>query len=570
MRRLVFSCLVHKNASGKTGRTTCLPDGPRPRALSARLHRAEGIVVGTFMLTLSRLAFAYCMLFLCGLLACACNAHAKNWWQEHIDWTNTKTPEGFYDHGAVGLRFFSHFLPPKRSYISQNIVYLDAFYGWGYWGKAWSLKGGARVVAPFAQTFKRTSLDKLGDLKMDRHFVLDELFLEYAFSPSWSVALGRRLNAWSKLDRHWALGLWEPWFRWNPFKPQPMGLPGVWVLSKGQNFALQAYASPMLLPEQGAQMSNYNGQVLSSNPWADSYNYPIDYGQGLRPVHYRIELPRWSALVFPKTLYYAMRFKAQSEHGFWGSLSYAYKPQNKWGLAYFTRIFGTAPEEPGREDQEERPPDTEPDPRPKPLRPAVPIRVKPVVLEHRLSTAELGYKGDSLNVWGSASWEHAMAPKFSHPEWSTELSPEAYKLLWGAYASYGFKHPLGDALDVRQHLAVSYLGSKLYSTHEADLAKGIKGFGLNPFLNTDTLGAEWSVEFVHKDQRVFRYMLEYYYSLGDTGQMLGAELGLWLRPHLYTSFGVRIFGFVEDVAWAGFLSKNRGKDFVHLGVSYVF
>ncbi len=43
-----FSCLVHKNASG---RTTCPSDGPHLKVLSAGLRRAEAIFVGTFMLT---------------------------------------------------------------------------------------------------------------------------------------------------------------------------------------------------------------------------------------------------------------------------------------------------------------------------------------------------------------------------------------------------------------------------------------------------------------------------------------------------------------------------------------
>ncbi len=42
------SCLVHKNASGKT---TCPSDGPRLEALSAGLRRTEDIFAGTFMLT---------------------------------------------------------------------------------------------------------------------------------------------------------------------------------------------------------------------------------------------------------------------------------------------------------------------------------------------------------------------------------------------------------------------------------------------------------------------------------------------------------------------------------------
>ncbi|MDZ4082907.1 MAG: hypothetical protein U1E10_08230, partial [Bdellovibrionales bacterium] len=43
------------------------------------------------------------------------------------------------------------------------------------------------------------------------------------------VSVGRRLESWSQLDRHWDLGLWEPLNRFDALRPIDQGLTGAFI-----------------------------------------------------------------------------------------------------------------------------------------------------------------------------------------------------------------------------------------------------------------------------------------------------------------------------------------------------
>ena len=87
------------------------------------------------------------------------------------------------------------------------------------------------------------------------------------------VSVGRRLETWSMLDRHWDLGLWEPLNRFDTLRPIDQGLTGAFVEGGTGDFKFVAFVSGVYIPEQSAAFSLQNGKLKSASPW---FSEPTD------------------------------------------------------------------------------------------------------------------------------------------------------------------------------------------------------------------------------------------------------------------------------------------------------
>jgi hypothetical protein len=86
------------------------------------------------------------------------------------------------------------------------------------------------------------------------------------------LTLGRRAYDWSDGDRFWSMGLWQPRFLWDTFRPQIDGLAGVFYTYDSQQWRFLAYASPLTVPDRSYPVASQNGHlVAASNDWLPPY-----------------------------------------------------------------------------------------------------------------------------------------------------------------------------------------------------------------------------------------------------------------------------------------------------------
>ena len=90
-----------------------------------------------------------------------------------------------------------------------------------------------------------------------------------ASSPSLGkqqATLGRRRFEWSNADQFWGLGMWQPRFLWDTFRPETDGLTGAFYTYESQQWKFLAFASPMTIPDRSFPVVSQNGKLVSSSP----------------------------------------------------------------------------------------------------------------------------------------------------------------------------------------------------------------------------------------------------------------------------------------------------------------
>ncbi len=164
-------------------------------------------------------------------------------------------------------------------------------------------------------------------------FELPEIYASTAKgSMPFQLHLGRKRSDWSKLDRQWQLGIWEPRYRWDILNPERVGLTGLFLTYEAPGFELEILGSPGVIPERGSPMELRGDQWLSASPFARTPPPRINVLGADTRVSYNLRMPSYSDLLLKPGL--SMRARLGRKQGFFSSVGYAYKPMNQALLAY--------------------------------------------------------------------------------------------------------------------------------------------------------------------------------------------------------------------------------------------
>lgn len=180
------------------------------------------------------------------------------------------------------------------------------------------------------------------------------------------VSVGRRLEVWSQLDRHWDLGLWEPLNRFDALRPIDQGLTGAFIEAGTGDFKLVAFASPIYVPEQGGNFSLQNGRFKSASPWFIEPTDRLILFSESTQVQYDILTPSTGSIISHTSGGVLLRYGNQQD-GFYAQASYMFKPRNQLSTPFEGSLNLT---------------DTSS---------FAYVQVKPQVNYHQLAGAELGY-----------------------------------------------------------------------------------------------------------------------------------------------------------------------------------
>ena len=96
---------------------------------------------------------------------------------------------------------------------------------------------------------------------------LSELALDFPFLwENWTLSMGFKNLVWSEADRYWNYGLWQPRYLLDPFRPEQMGIPGIYLSYESQNSSITLMMSYLHLPDIIIYPEIINQELSSRNP----------------------------------------------------------------------------------------------------------------------------------------------------------------------------------------------------------------------------------------------------------------------------------------------------------------
>ena len=193
------------------------------------------------------------------------------------------------------------------------------------------------------------------------------------------VTFGRRLYSWSLADDYWKSGMWSPRFTWDPFRPEQVGLTGLFYTYQSRKWNLRFFGSPVTVPERSYPVQERDGALVSESPFWKPLPAQLRTSTGnLLNVNYDLQQPSVSEMLFNPAVAASVRFG--EKRGGFGSVAVGLMPMHQADLVVEPTLVAD-------------------------VDPYVATRVRPQFPMHRLATVEGGYIGKRFSAWASFTEE---------------------------------------------------------------------------------------------------------------------------------------------------------------------
>ena len=171
-------------------------------------------------------------------------------------------------------------------------------------------------------------------------FALPEAFLVISSNKHKNfLALGRKIQNFSFLDQQLNTGLYNPYFSNDFINYKTQGLVGVHTGLQNSIFGINAGYYPYYLPNQGPQVYAENGEIRTSNRWAQRPPARFQFGSQNKEIVYAIRDYDLKDIV-NHSGYAVSTFLGFSDERPWMNASYSRKPISEIPLSRDT--YGTA------------------------------------------------------------------------------------------------------------------------------------------------------------------------------------------------------------------------------------
>jgi hypothetical protein len=370
------------------------------------------------------------------------------------------------------------------------------------------------------------------------HIAVHELYTSPR-TDNFRVYVGRKLNAWSEMDREWNLGIWQPYFEIDALRPEAQGLTGVFFDVNRSDFQVLGFVTPMFIPSMGPDIREENGALVSDSRWYRSPSNQLDFTNKPIPVSYSLSVPETSELVGHGG-YGAMGRVGNKDRGPWLVSSFGYAPVNSLLLKRNIRL-----------------PIADPN---------VGVIVSPEVTYHKVFSSDLGYTMG--NVRATVSYLQ------DDPETRLPDMDWAIQKLDGirAYSA---------SLDwnVPQFLTRSVLLQVSYLKVDGGGIQDITADGTSDSLNlfdqrlkfTNAVKVKVQGELARIFHRPLVTKFSWLYDRDQKGSMINSEFLFYPSQVWALVVGTDILG-VDDENYkpSNFLNEYRANDRVYGGMTYVF
>lgn len=177
-------------------------------------------------------------------------------------------------------------------------------------------------------------------LPKSSYFAIPELYLGFSSSDNkQSISFGRKINKFSFLDKDQNLALFNSQFTNDKIKYQELGLVGLHAEGQVEQIGFYAGYYPLYFPNQGPQVYEQNGEIRSSNRWAQKPPSQFRFGNLNREIVYAIREYDINEIIKNSGEAFSVFF-GTSKNRPWIQASYARKPVNEIPLTRDT--YGTA------------------------------------------------------------------------------------------------------------------------------------------------------------------------------------------------------------------------------------
>ncbi len=355
-------------------------------------------------------------------------------------------------------------------------------------------------------------------------------------------SLGRKRQAWSKLDEDWNLGLWEPLFRWDALRPEKQGLTGLFVTWKMSHGRVTIFTSLLSLPEQGPRFKIADGQLVSSNPWfVEPTDKLILFSQETR-VRYQVEMPELEKIVLQPSVGLLLA-AGDRDNGIWASAGYINKPRNTLALP-FDASLQLSPVTGGE---------------------AV-VVVYPRVQRHQLASLDAGYGAKRIGFFLSTLVELP-----DHKPSSDQLL--TYQILEPQYlVAPGVEGRLLPSSLLDPRVLVSLLHQEGGHVRELGPYSSSRMSVFAPRLPfAEGLLTTLKVTLIHGYRQSLEASIRWLEELRQHGTLLMTEVRYRPTRDWTILAGIDVLGTrAEEKDKSGLINRFRGNDRIFAGVSYVF
>lgn len=258
----------------------------------------------------------------------------------------------------------------------------------------------------FSKTYLDLGAGLLVGEKAENYFILPQAYFTYQKNDQFNVTFGRTVKNFSQLDTYWMMGDILPLFRWDAARPEAQGLAGLFMTYKpSQNVQFDLFGSYLFLPTQGPSFSIIDGKLTSGNPWFSS---PVDallVSGTTFDLNYSVNTPNISDIIFKPAVGLSVLFQTDDET-LWMRSGYFLKQRNDL-ITPFEGTITTPPAQVGDVD------------------------VYPVVANHKITTLDIGAKGETWNFTLSGLYESDV--RFDkQPTWIYPQYSDQYKVSFNA------------------------------------------------------------------------------------------------------------------------------------------
>ncbi len=350
---------------------------------------------------------------------------------------------------------------------------------------------------------------------------------------------GRKLEDWSTLDTYWQLGLWQPRFRWNYLNPDAVGLTGFFFSKETANVQASVFASPIYIPELGAQPNLNDGVFTSSNRFVALPPRQIAlFGTSL-PAKYALDTPPISDIVFNPSVSALVRIGGRQ--GAWSKASYAYEPVNRIMLAYEGYLYVA------NQDIE--------------------ITLHPRIVYHHVAALEGGYTGKRWSAWVSVMGEHP-EPDSTPGFWTRETITPALM----ASTAVDFE-AFGQGVQA-SHFSMSYIFSAGgASPDQGPLSSPTRSIFESRYPFRSAASLRTRIPLLNRGTKSFELATKSVYEFTVSGVLLSLDLTYKFDEHWDVGLGGDALGNAGEQATNGgadFTYLNRADDRIRGKVSYFF
>ncbi len=388
----------------------------------------------------------------------------------------------------------------------------------------------------------------VGTYNLDRssYFAVPELFIGVAAAePANSIVLGRKIHSLSALDQNENFGFFNSYFTNDFINFREQGLTGLHAEGRAltQFGPLGFYAGylPLYFPNQGPQVYEQDGEIKSSNRWAQKPPSRFRFGSSEREIVYAIRSYEIDEIVKNSGEAASLYWGGSSSRP-WVRISYARKPVNEIPLTRET--YGTTSNFTGQ------------------------VRLSPVVTYEQVQSVDLSYDVKPFKTTLSYLEDRVFNQAAAADETLQFLTPVRVLGAW-------FAADLSDYFTRTTSAEISY------SEITGGEIKDLMADGRNSLFTFSSQRTRFRKPFSFKlttdlfqlQKRVVKTQIKWTYDSAYKGTLLSGAASyqpLAKIQALNLNIGFDLLGVEQENTEENFLQSKQANDRVYAGVQYVF